>query len=613
MKISVCVKWVPVVARMKFDLETRTIVREGVPSELNAYDQLAVQWAVDHKQQYNLETHVYTMGPPPARQGLVQCLAMGADDAHHIVDPALAGSDTLATARALSLALAKGNYDLLLFGAHSVDAETGQVGPEVAEMLGLSQVTGVHSIEVLGPEKVRVEREVEDGVEVIECLLPAVVSVVEGIAPEVFPGREETRAAQERPIAEISATDLSADLSVFGASGSPTWVADIQFIESNREQRVIAADLPTADTAREVASYLREKGLLDPAVREQRRASAPLAPGAARTPDGAAVWVLADHGADGLRSVTRELLGAAGGVADAIDGHVVGVLMGAPNAANYAAEIGRAGADLVAVAADEALADYTTEAYADTLARAMAERRPYAVLLPSTVNGRDLAARVAAKLGLGLTGDCVGLEVDDEGRLVQLKPAFGGNIVAPILSRTKPYMATVRPGILAPLRPNDARVVETVALPVATPENPAVRVIERRAVEQGETADLEDAWSVVAVGMGVGSEADIARLRPLTDALGAELICTRDVVEAGWMPRQRQVGLTGRSVAPALYIGVGVRGDFNHTVGIQRAGTVIVVNSNRRAQFFRACDLGVIADWNDFIPALVAELTGTSA
>ena len=113
--------------------------------------------------------------------------------------------------------------------------------------------------------------------------------------------------------------------------------------------------------------------------------------------------------------------------------------------------------------------------------------------------------------------------------------------------------------------------------------------------------------------MGVGSEADISRLQPLADALSAELICTRDVVEAGWMPRQRQVGLTGRSVAPALYIGVGVRGDFNHTVGIQRAGTVVVVNSNRRAQFFRACDLGVIADWNEFVPALVAELTGGSA
>ena len=609
MKISICVKWVPVVARMKFDLETKTIVREGVPSELNAYDQLAVQWTVDHKQQYGLETDVYTMGPPPAQQGLVQCLAMGADNAYHIVDPALAGSDTLATARALSLALAKGGYDLLLFGAHSVDAETGQVGPEVAEMLGLPQVTGVHSIEVLAPDRICVEREIEDGVEVIECRLPAVVSVVEGIAPETFPGREETRAAQERPIAQITAADLSADLSIFGASGSPTWVSDIQFIESNREQRVITADVSPGDAARQVADYLREKGLLDPAVREQRRASAPLAPDAVRPPSGPAVWVLADHGADGLRSVARELLGAAGGVADAVGGHVVGVLMGGPDAARHAVEVGRAGADLVAAALDEALADYTTEAYAGALARAMDERRPYAVLLPSTVNGRDLAARVAAKLGLGLTGDCVGLEVDGEGRLVQLKPAFGGNIVAPILSRTTPYMATVRPGILSPLRPNPGRAVEMLSLPVTPPEDPAVRVIERRSMAQGETADLEDAWSVVAVGMGVGSEADVARLQPLADALGAEMICTRDVVEAGWMPRQRQVGLTGRSVAPALYIGVGVRGDFNHTVGIQRAGTVIVVNSNRRAQFFRACDLGVIADWRDLLPALVAELT----
>jgi electron transfer flavoprotein alpha subunit len=108
--------------------------------------------------------------------------------------------------------------------------------------------------------------------------------------------------------------------------------------------------------------------------------------------------------------------------------------------------------------------------------------------------------------------------------------------------------------------------------------------------------------------MGVGGPEQIAALEPLCALLGAELICTRDVVDAGWMTRQRQVGLTGRSVAPALYIGVGVRGDFNHTVGIQRAGTVVVVNNNKRAQFFRTCDLGIIADWTEFVPLLVEEI-----
>ena len=142
MNIAVCVKWVPVVARTKFDPETKRIVREGVPSELNGYDVLSVQRAVELRESQGGEVTVYTMGPPQAREGLTRCLAMGADRAVHLVDPSFAGSDTLATSRVLAAALAMGNHDLIMFGYFSVDAETAQVGPEVAELLGLPQITG---------------------------------------------------------------------------------------------------------------------------------------------------------------------------------------------------------------------------------------------------------------------------------------------------------------------------------------------------------------------------------------------------------------------------------------------------------------------------------------
>ena len=607
MKVAVCVKWVPVVARMKFDLETRRIVRDGVPSELNSYDQLAVQWAVDHKDRYGLDVDVYTMGPPGALQGLQQCLAMGADRVFHIMDQALAGSDTLATARALSLALRRERYDLMLFGYHSVDAETGQVGPEVAEFLGLPQITSVSSLDIVHGDTARAERETEDGVQIVECALPAVLSVVEGIAAETFPTREAMQAAREREAEHITAADLSSDSTIFGNAGSPTWVAEIQFVESERGQRILDEETPTEDAAREVAAYLQGKGLLDPAARTARDSEAPAASPAVRPASGPAVWVVAEPGESALRSATSELLGAASSVADAIGGHVVGVLFGEPGVAGQADAFIAAGADAVALAVDDGLAAYATDAYTATIADAMERHQPYAVLLPSTVNGRDLAARVAGRLGLGLTGDCVGLSVDDEGRLVQLKPAFGGNIVAPILSRTQPYMATIRPGLLERLRPNPARQGASFELAVSLPHPPAVRVVDTRRIEE-EGVAIENAWCVVAVGMGVGDKERIADLKPLADHLGAELVCTRDVVEAGWMPHQRQVGLTGRSVAPALYIGVGVRGDFNHTVGIQRAGTVVAINNNKRAQFFRACDIGVIAEWSEFLPALLRAL-----
>ncbi|MBM3939976.1 MAG: electron transfer flavoprotein alpha/ beta subunit [SAR202 cluster bacterium] len=606
LKIAVCVKWVPVVARMKFDMETKRIVREGVPNEVNSYDQLAVQRAVELKASHGAEVTVITMGPPTAKQGLVICLALGADKAYHIVDPALAGSDTLATARALALALQRDKYDLIMFGYHSVDAETGQVGPEVAELMGLPQVTGVHQLDVLPGDRLRLVRGLDNGEQVVEAGMPVIVSVTEGIAPEVFPGKEALQEAQQKPIADLSARDLSSDLSIFGQAGSPTWVSEIRFVESPRAQQIIDDSVPAAEAAQRVVEFMRGRGLLDIGTRGPRLGSA-MAPPTVRPPNGPAVVVLGEVGPHGVLPVTRELLGAAQPVADSIGGHVAALLIGGDHARHYADELAHFGADVVATAVDGSLEHYTTQAYAAVLTKFIETQQPYAVLMPSTVNGRDLAARVAARLQLGLTGDCVGLEVDAEGRLVQLKPAFGGNVVAPILSRTKPYLATVRPGLLPHLHPNEGRQARTLRVPVEHHPNGAVRVIDTQ--YNVESADaLDDAWAVIAVGMGVGGKERIAALEPLRKELNALYITTRDVVEAGWLPRQLQVGLTGKSVAPTLYVGVGVRGDFNHMVGVQRSGTVIAINNNRRAVIFRQADLGIVADWNVFVPALVEAL-----
>ena len=607
MRIAVCVKWVPVVARMKFDVEARRIVREGVPSEVSPFDLLAVQRAVELRDAHGGDVTVLTMGPPAARQALVQCMAMGADRAVHLLDAALAGSDTLATSRALSLALQREPYDLALFGYYSTDAETGQVGPEVAEMLGWPQVTAVRKLELgEGDNVVVAVRAVDEGYEVVECRLPAVVTAVEGIAPELFPGRDAMKEAETREIAELTATDLSTDTAIFGVQGSPTWVEEIRFVESPREQ-VLLEELPPEEAARQVVAFLKDRGLLDPRRRQTRRTATP-APPAVRSAQGPGVWVVAEVGPDGPRAVSHELLGAAQPVAEAVHGHVAALLLGGPDVGGHAAELGHGGADVVYVAADDALSVYTTEAYAHTLSAAMEAHQPYAVLVPSTVNGRDLAARVAARLELGLTGDCIGLEVDGEGRLVQMKPAFGGNIVAPILSKTRPYMTTIRPGLLERMQPNDARQPQVASLPVEAPADAGVRVIETQREGSADAAELDNAWAIVSVGKGMEGPENIPALGPLLKVLGAVLGCTRDVADEGWLPKQRQVGLTGRSVAPDLYVAVGVRGDFNHTVGIQRAGTVVGINTNKRAAIFRQADIGVVDDWRNIVPALVAEL-----
>jgi electron transfer flavoprotein alpha subunit len=604
MKIAVCIKWIPVVSRMKFDAETRRIVREGVPSEVNNWDIVAVQRAAELREEFGGTVTAITMGPPQARDGLARCIAQGADEALHISDMALAGSDTLATSRVLAAALRRGEYDLILFGNFSVDAETGQVGPEVAEMLGLPQITGASKLDVVGGTTVRAERNLDDAVEVLEVALPAVVTVADGVAGDAFPGREALTAAKERDIPELTIADLGLTADEVGVAGSPTWVADIRIQESGREPLIIE-EVPVADAAAQVVALLKERGVLDPALRIPRT----LAPAAAeaRAAVGQGVWVVAELGDAGPRPVTLELLAAAGPVADAIGGHVSALLMGPPGVSGAVATLVAHGADVVMIAEDEGLAEYSTDAYTETLSRAIEREQPYAVLLPSTPNGRDLAGRVAARLSLGLTGDCIGIEVDPEGRLAQLKPAFGGSVIAPIYSKTLPHMATVRPGIMEALAPTTGRDGAVRQVDVR-PTTERVRRVEVRAVDVTDVAELDTAWAIIGVGNGVGADG-MPELGPLRELLDARYVVTRDVADAGWMPRQLQVGLTGRSVAPALYVGVALRGDYNHMVGLQRAGVLVCVNNNRRSSIFRGgVDVAVLADWHEFVPALTEAL-----
>jgi len=202
MRIVVCVKYVPVLSALRFDAATRRLVREGVPGEASSFDVRALGAATALRAAHGGEVVALTMGPPPAREALVHCLALGADRAVHLLDPLLAGSDTLATARALAAAIRREAPDLVLLGRASVDAETGQVGPEVAELLDLPQVTAARRLDVdPGTRRFTAERETDDGFETLEGPLPAVVTAAEDLAEERFPKKAEREAAAAKPIA----------------------------------------------------------------------------------------------------------------------------------------------------------------------------------------------------------------------------------------------------------------------------------------------------------------------------------------------------------------------------------------------------------------------------
>ncbi|MCH9038914.1 MAG: electron transfer flavoprotein alpha/ beta subunit [Chloroflexi bacterium] len=604
MKVAVCIKQVPVVSMLKFDNESRRVVREGVPSEVNPFDVLALSLAVQLKESDSAEVAVYTMGPPQARDALVQALAMGADRAVHLNDRAFAGSDTLATARALALALQRESFDLIICGLNSVDAETGQVGPEVAEMMGIPQVTGVRHLQLSGGF-MTARRITDEGYDIVECPLPALITVTEEVAPEIYPNREAREAAKAKPIVELTAADLAEDTSVFGLEGSPTSVSEIYTIEPNRD-KIVSGDKPVEESVAELVAYLEKRGVFDGDRTGNEQA------GVARGPrrgvgNMGAMWVVADIIAGRVRPVTLELLGRASELASQMGTCVEAVLIGG-GVDEYCATLTAHGADRVHLADAPVLERYDTDLYTSVLSDAIKERQPYAVLFSATMRGRDLAARVAGRLKLGLTGDCIGLEIDDEGRMVQLKPAFGGNIVAPILSTTRPYMATVRPGMHTPVIKDDNIEPVISKLPTGALGQPRVKILESVTDESLEGVELDNARVIVAVGKGVGGPENLGPIRELAALFDAPLGATRDVTELGWLPRQIQIGLSGKSVSPDLYFAIALRGAFNHTVGIQKAGTIVAINNVGRSPIFQAADFGIIGDYKKVLPVLVEAL-----
>lgn len=579
MKIVVCIKQVPNVAAMKFDPATKTLVRQGVPLEVSSFDLRALLKAVEIVQERGGEVVALTMGPPQASAALQHCLALGATRAVHLCDTAFAGADTLATAEALAAAIRKeGAADLVFCGRYSVDAETAQVGPELAELLGIPQVTAARSIEFSADLRgAKVDRETDGGTEALEVALPFLLTATEDLAPERFPMKKDREAAKAKPVATWTAADLGGDPGRFGAAGSPTRVADLRSVDSKRTCTFIAGATPE-ETVAKLAAVLREEGLGSAWKRPGPKA--PALPPVEREKDpGQDVWVVAETKEGRVRRVTLELLGKAAGLAARLGGPTVAACLGTPSP-DVAAALRAYGADEVLEVPGGGL-----EASVAGLRDRIAGRRPHSVLFGSTSLGRDVAPRLAARMRLGLTSDCVDLEIDAEGRLVQHKPAFGGSVVAPILSRTKPYLATVRPGILVP----------------AAPRSPASAV--------APADDLDSAEIVVGFGMGLGGPEHLPMLREFASVLKAPLCTTRDCCDKGWLPRHLQVGLTGRSIAPRLYFAVGIRGAFEHTVGIRRAGVIVAINPDEQAWIWDAADYGVKADWREIVPRLAKALS----
>ena len=574
LRIATLVKQIPKFEEMRLGDDGR-LVRDGVELHMNDYCRRAVRTGCDLAEATGGTCTAITLGPPEAHTVLREAILCGCAGGLHVSDPAFAGSDTLATARALAGALeAHGPWDLVLCGRNSVDADTGQVPAQVAELLGLPFLSGVRELDLV-KGTVRVLLEHDDEWVRAEVDLPAVLSCAERLCdPCKIKEPEAWATVDARLLTSITAAEIGPGL--WGQAGSPTSVGEVRVLEVPRTgERLEGAGVEQVDRVVEV---LRDRGALVADDRPSDRVPEP-------SPDGHEVVVLVEPDRE---RVAAELLAVAAG----LGGRVTAIGIGA------AADLSARGADRV-LNVDGTLHE---DDLAALLAQRLADDPPWAVLVPGTAWGRHVASRLAARLCAGLTGDAVGLERRGD-RLVALKPAFGGRLVAEITCSSPIQMATVRPGVLPLPEPRGPRRIEVEHL--RGDVRGRVRVLERW---RDDDADLlANAEVVVGVGVGVDPD-DLPLVRQCAKDLGAELCATRKVTDAGWMPRARQVGITGHSIAPRLYVAIGISGRFNHTIGVRQAGTIVGINTDPNCELWEGCDIGLVADWREALPPLVERL-----
>lgn len=328
------------------------------------------------------------------------------------------------------------------------------------------------------------------------------------------------------------------------------------------------------------------------------------------------VFIYAQQVDGEISPIAYELLGKAKDLAADLGTDVTAVLLGS-NIKPLADSLAEYGADRVIVVDSPVLEVYRTEPYTQALAAVINEYKPDIMLVGATAIGRDLGPRVSARVGTGLTADCTQLEIGDfplnplpnreqkHNQLLMTRPAFGGNTIATIACPdNRPQMATVRPGVMQKIDPVKGAKAQIVEFSPDLSENNCYVEILDIVKEVAEAADIQDAKILVSGGRGVGSKENFAILQELADAIGGTVSCSRAVVDNGWMPKDLQVGQTGKTVRPNVYFAIGISGAIQHTAGMEESDIIIAINKDETAPIFDVADYGIVGDLNKIVPLI---------
>ena len=540
MNIVVCVKYVPdAQAERTFNASDSTTDRVNVDGLLSELDEYAVEEALKIVEAGEGEVTVLTIGPDEASDAIKKALQMGADKGVHVIDDAIHGSDALATSLLLAKAIEKiGVPDLIVTGMSSTDGIMGVVPTMLAERLGLPAVTFASELTV-GSGTVSARRDGDVASQTIEAALPALVSVTDQINEPRYPSFKGIMAAKKKAVETWTLADLGVSADEVGLDAAWTKVTSFE------------------------ARPPRAKGT-----------------------------IVKDHVDGALRKTTTELL-------------TIARRLGEPSAVFIGSGFDAAKEGLAAYGAEKVyridadLSGFLVVPQAEALAAVAAQASPAAVLVASSPEGKEIAARLAVKLGSGLITDAVDVQSDGAGGVSTTQTVFAGSYtVKATVTKGTPVIA-VKPNSAAP------EAVAGAAAEVTVPFEPSAlaqsaKIVSAKPKEKTGRPELTEAAIVVSGGRGTGG--DFSKVEAFADSLGAAVGASRAAVDAGWYPHSHQVGQTGKQVSPQLYVACGISGAIQHRAGMQTSKTIVAVNKDEEAPIFELVDFGVVGDLFAVLP-----------
>ena len=625
------IKQVPLPSEMRMG-EDGLMDRTKAKSIINIDCQFGLEAGLQLKKQYpDARMIVCSMGPNSFEPSLRTAISMGYDEAYLLSDRKLGGSDTYATGLAIStmlkhLGFNKDSKDpfIIFAGRQTSDGDTAHVPSQVAEAMGIPQATFVESVKADGKGNVIAKRIIEGGYQMMQLPMPCVISMTPTGVPPRKPSLSGAIKARHAKINVFGVDDVHVNTEKIGLSGSPTIVANVVNIVSERPP----VTLCEGHTETELVDSLIEnmKKVKNPLTKEKTETEEKKT---AEKPDfpyfddrngakGILTWAELANGK--VVRPSLELLSPARHLADQLDEEtkIMTLLIG-HNVNDQIPILFEHGSDEVILVDDERLAEYLVLPFSSIFEQVIRERRPEIALFAATTSGRELAPRIGMKTGSGVTADCTGLEIGEyvsrkekviyKPILFSRRPTYGESKLATILGFVMPQISTARPGTFEVPKRMEGRTGKISEFkPQLTEEEFKVKILETVRGE-GNTVNLFDADVIVSGGRGATGD-NLALVKKLAEALKsqgvkAEWACSRAVVDEGYAEYARQVGQTGKTVRPKLYIAIGISGAVQHIAGMKESERIIAIDHNPKASIFNFADFGIVGEYEDIIPELI--------